>query len=40
MMGSLVTWVDIEKTTSVVSATKKRGVWKEIIAKAMEQGNR
>ena len=40
MMASLATWMDTEKTASVISATKDRGLGKDIITNAMEQGDR
>ena len=38
MIDSLAAWMDIDKTTSAISAAKDRAVWKDMIANALGQG--
>ena len=37
MMDSVASWMNIEKTMSVILSTRDRGIWKDIVVKDMGQ---
>ena len=38
LVDSLAAWMDIVKATYLISATKDRGCWKDMMANAIKQG--